>query len=83
MLWRGDYNMIPIKEMLNKIKWNMNLNPDNYTVLYKDFDQLKEIKYKEIKKIDGIHMELANDIVIPLHRIKQIKFNGNIVWKRK
>lgn len=46
-----------------------------YTVVYRDFDQLKEISLREwleVSKIDSI----------PLHRIKMIKKNNKILFHR-
>lgn len=79
--------MIPIRELLNKIKWDKRENPKDYAVFYYDRveDLLKEIKYEDIKRIDSgfLIIELAGkDVNIPLHRIKKVKKKGGVVWER-
>lgn len=74
--------MISIKEFLNKIKWSGKFKPEELTVHYLDRIQNKliEIDYKDLKiKGDFIILE---DTQIPLHRIKEIRKKGEIVWRR-
>ena len=75
--------MIYILDLLNKIKWDQNLNPEEYTIIYKDRvnSLLKEIKFKNIKSFNNLTIELENR-EIPLHRIKEIKQDKKIIWKR-
>lgn len=79
--------MISIKDLLNKIKWDKNENPDDYTVGY--YDRLKkeiiEFPFTAIKEIDENFMliEINNEEkMIPLHAIKIIRKKGEQVWKR-
>ena len=46
--------MIPIHDLLNKIKWDERENPADYTLFYYDRveDKLREIKYLDIKKVE-------------------------------
>jgi uncharacterized protein (UPF0248 family) len=77
--------MIPIKDLIDKIKWDDRENPDEYTLEYLDFNVLKSIKYTDIKEIEGSFMIVEVDIrdtYIPLHRIKIVKKNGKVIWKR-
>lgn len=80
--------MIPDHEMLNKIKWDKNLNPDEYTIVYLDRIVNKgiEIHYKDIIE-HGKTFMLVNSKTgptdIPLHRIKMIKQSGKIIWARE
>ncbi|MBW3001982.1 DUF504 domain-containing protein [Candidatus Woesearchaeota archaeon] len=79
--------MIPIKELLNKIKWDKNENPEDYTVGY--YDRLKkeiiEFPFTSIKEIDENFMlvEVAGEEkTIPLHAIKIVRKKGEQLWKR-
>ena len=80
--------MISIKDLLNKIKWDKKEEPSGYTIAYKDRieNKYKEIKYSEIKKIEGIFMVLdrnGEEINIPLHRVKQVRKKGLVIWNRE
>ncbi len=79
--------MITIKDLLNKIKWDKNLNPKDYTLYYLDriSKTLKKIRYSDIKRIEGnfiIIEKQGEQASIPLHRIKRVKKKGVIVWQR-
>lgn len=76
-----------IIDLLNKIKWDKNLNKDDFTIIY--FDRINnnkiEIDFKKIKKIEGNFMVIEREqeeVNIPLHRIKQIRKKGTIIWQR-
>lgn len=76
-----------IIDLLNKIKWDKNLNKDEFSIVY--FDRINknkiEINFNKIKKIEGNFMVIERnqeEVNIPLHRIKQIKQKGNIIWQR-
>lgn len=79
--------MIHVKDLLNKIKWDKNLNPNEYTVGY--FDRISKklvwIDFKQVRNIEGNFMVLEKDnkeVNIPLHRIREIKQKHALVWKR-
>ncbi len=79
--------MIPIKDLLNKIKWDKNLNPNEYSIGY--FDRISKklvwIDFEQIKNIDGNFMVLEkdrNEVNIPLHRIRVVKQKKETIWKR-
>lgn len=46
--------MIPIKDLLNKIKWDKKENPKDYEIVYMDrvLQQGVKIKFKKISKIE-------------------------------
>lgn len=79
--------MITIKSLLNKIKWDKNLNPGDYLLYYYDrIDKdLKEIKFVDINNINNSFIIIKKEnkeIHIPLHRIKKVKKNNKIIWER-
>ena len=79
--------MIPIQDLLHKIKWDPKENPEDYLLLYYDRveDTLKEIKYNDIKDISErfLLVKINNkEVDIPLHRIKKVVKKGKIVWER-
>ena len=80
--------MIPIKSLLNKIKWDKRENPEEYSIYYYDriSKKLIKINYIDIKRFEGtfIIVERNNEEVnIPMHRIREVKKNNIVVWMRK
>ena len=78
--------MITIKDLLNKIKWDEKEDENDYTLTYIDLGKEKEIKYSDIKKIEGNFMKIIQDEVwveVPTHRIRKVKKTGETIWKRK
>jgi uncharacterized protein (UPF0248 family) len=76
-----------IIDLLNKIKWDKNLNKDCFSIIY--FDRVNnneiEINYNKIKKIEGNFMVIEKDLEesnIPLHRIKKIMKDKEVIWQR-
>ena len=76
-----------IKDLLNKIKWDKNLNPNEYSIGY--FDRISKklvwVDFKQIKDIEGNFLILEKEnkeVNIPLHRIKEVKQKDKIIWKR-
>jgi len=78
--------MLPIKDLINKIKWDKRENPQEYTVHYFDrvLNKLISIPYKKIKRLEGLFMIIDNgeETNIPLHRIKKVTKNYVVVWER-
>ena len=79
--------MQPIKHLLNKIKWDKRENPKQYSIFYYDriLNKLIKIPYIKIKRLEGSFMILDNEEEsnIPLHRVKKVMKNNEIVWERK
>lgn len=80
--------MQPIKDLLNKIKWDNNLKEEEYSLFYIDriTKTLREIRYIDIKKVEDNFIIIEKDddeVNIPLHRIKKVKRNNKLVWERK
>ena len=79
--------MLPIQDLLNKIKWDIRENPDDYLIFYYDriLKELMQIPYNKIKRIEGSFMVLDNEEEsnVPLHRIRKVAKNNAVVWERK
>ena len=74
--------MMYILDLLNKIKWDQNLNPGEYSIIYLDKNLKKEIKFNKIINFNNLTLELDKNIEIPLHRIREVKKSEEIIWKR-
>ena len=80
--------MLTIKELLSKIRYDSNENPDDYDVFYYDRVKNKNIKihYTDIKKVHGNMFTIVlnnRTIDIPLHRIRVVERKGESIWKRQ
>ena len=74
-----------ILDLLNKVKWDKNEDPEDYSIAY--FDRVssknKEIRFNDIKSIGGNFMIVGEEEShIPLHRIREVKKKGIIIWQR-
>lgn len=76
--------MIPVKELLNKIRWDEKENPKDYEIVYMDRILQREIKikFKNISKIEEGFM-IIDEASIPLHRITKVYKKGKLIWERK
>ncbi len=77
--------MIPIKDLINKIKWDKRENPKDYSLIYIDLGKKKKLAYTDIKRLEGNFMIIERnreETEIPLHRIREVKKKGKSVWKR-
>lgn len=78
--------MLTAKQMLDKIKWSNKFNPEAITLFYFDRKVNENIKvnFSEVKIEDNfIIIEKDSKITeIPLHRLREIRNKGVIIWKR-
>jgi uncharacterized protein (UPF0248 family) len=79
--------MITIHDLLNKIKWDKNLNPDDYTLYYLDriSKTLKKMKYSDIIRTEGTFIIIkieGEETSIPMHRIRRVEEKRKIAWER-
>ncbi|MEK6961323.1 MAG: DUF504 domain-containing protein [Nanoarchaeota archaeon] len=77
--------MQTIRELLNKIRWDKKEDPYAFLIGYEDRlgKKIIEIPYPDIVKIDEGFMVLDEDTEIPLHRVRHVKREGEIIWKRQ
>ena len=77
--------MKPAQDVLNRIKWDEEWKAEEFTIEYLDLNELSAIPYTDIERIEDEFMIIKKDgkeTNIPLHRIRIIKRNGDIVWQR-
>lgn len=75
-----------IGDLLNKIRWDPKENPQDYTIIYFDrmLEKRIEIPFTSISRA-GTFMIIKQDnkdTHIPLHRIREIRKKGKIIWER-
>ena len=75
--------MQTIKDLLNKIKWDKKENPEDYSIYYLDriTQKLKKLAFADINDIEGSFM-IVGESNIPLHRVKQVRKKGEVIWQR-
>ncbi|MBI2134751.1 DUF504 domain-containing protein [Candidatus Woesearchaeota archaeon] len=79
--------MQPIKDLLNKIKWDRREKPEEYSIRYFDriSKQLIKINYMDIKKFEDNFIVVGKnneESFIPMHRIREVRKNNIVFWKR-
>ncbi|MBI1969749.1 DUF504 domain-containing protein [Candidatus Woesearchaeota archaeon] len=79
--------MKPIQDIVNRILHDASLQKEEYVLFYYDRIEkvLKEIPATSIKKLEGtfliLHLE-GEEVEIPLHRIREVRKEGKLIWKR-
>ncbi len=82
--------MIPIHELLNRIRWDQEFGDADFIIGYYDRleDKIIQVPLKEIyfDKEDHFDFELIDEEgtahTIPLHRIREVTRNGERIWHR-
>jgi uncharacterized protein (UPF0248 family) len=83
--------MIPIHELLSRIRWNREYSKADFKIGY--YDRLEDtVVTVSLKKIsfqpdNHFSFELYDDSAklhtVPLHRIRKVYRNGELIWERK
>jgi uncharacterized protein (UPF0248 family) len=82
--------MIPIEELLNRIRWDKEFGKGDFEIRYEDHIEQKVIRvpFQNIKFKEGNHIsfqvENAEGEVqtIPFHRVREVYKDGNLIWHR-
>ena len=82
--------MVPIQELLSRIRWDEAYGNADFVIGYYDRmqDRIVSAPLKELyfEKEDHFDFQLVDDMgethTIPLHRIRQVFRNGELVWER-
>lgn len=82
--------MIPIQELLNRICWDEEFSKAEFKIGY--YDRLENeiivIPFEDLKMVPDDHfcVEIIDNLstvhMVPLHRIKQVFRNGELIWQR-
>ena len=82
--------MLPIHELLNRIKWDSEFGDADFVVAYQDRykNELTRVPLTKLffDKQDHFDFELIDETgrthTIPLHRIREVYRNGKLIWHR-
>lgn len=71
------------RDALNRIRWDSRLSTDSFEIAYYDriSGRLTVIPYTEIE-VEGDFLR-HGDSMIPLHRIREIRYCGEVVWAKR
>ncbi len=83
--------MIPIHELLNRIRWDREFGKGDFVIGYHDRveDRIIRVPIREIffEPDDHFSFELIDHDNalhnIPLHRIKEVYKDGKLIWHRE
>jgi len=75
-----------IGDLLNKIRFDKNLKPEEFSIVYYDRIQQKtfEIPFISLSRSGNFIVTKINnrETMIPLHRIREVRRNGKVFWSR-
>lgn len=82
--------MIPIQDLLNRIKWDKEFGKGFFLIGYYDRieDRIITVPFTKIQFDPDDHFsfllenELEETISIPYHRVRQVWKDGEIIWDR-
>ncbi|MFP4013364.1 MAG: DUF504 domain-containing protein [Chitinispirillaceae bacterium] len=79
--------MIPIQKLLSRIRWDPSFGKASFEIEYEDRKSgLLRIGLQQITSIDpnsfSIEDEMGRVVTVPLHRIKTVYRNGDLIWSR-
>ncbi len=72
-----------IKELLDKFKWHPKYDLSKVVVVYIDRPKgFSEIRGEEIEKVGYKFLYLKSGLMIPTHRIVEIRYGNEVVWRK-
>ena len=77
---------IYIGELLNRIRFDKNWKPEEFSIVYYDRIHQKnfEVQFASMGRDGNFFTITVNNRIahIPLHRIREVKRSGKVIWKR-
>ncbi len=72
-----------IRDILNKFKWHPDFDITKVRVVYVDRPKgFSEITGGEIEEIGHMFLYLKSGAAIPHHRVVEIRYGEDVVWRR-
>jgi len=83
--------MIPIHELLNRIRWDAAFAQGRFVLGYYDRvdDRLVRVPISRVQLVPGDHFafQVTDDDgtthEVPFHRVRDVYKNGELIWHRK
>lgn len=82
--------MIPIQELLSRIRWDESFGAADFVIGYYDrvCDEILRVRFREIvfPTDDHFRFTLVDEEgmahAVPLHRVREVWRNGELIWQR-
>ena len=82
--------MIPIHELLNRIRWDTEFGRGRFEIGYYDrrLDVIQRVAFREVVFPSGegqvfeITDEAGQARRIPFHRVREVARDGQVIWRR-
>jgi uncharacterized protein (UPF0248 family) len=79
--------VIPIQKLLSRIRWDPAFGNASFEIDYEDrVIGMVRLSLEQIVSIDTLSFSISDEqnrtITIPLHRVKNVYRNGDIIWSR-
>lgn len=82
--------MVPIQQLLNKIRWDREFGMGSFEIGFLDHftNSIVRVPFKEIHFEEGNHFsfqlegESGEMTTIPFHRIREVYRDGVLIWRR-
>jgi len=72
-----------IKEILDKFRWHPDYDVDKVEIFYIDRPKgTSKIWGDEIERVGYKFIYLKSGLMIPTHRVVEVRYDGKVVWKR-
>ena len=83
----------PLKNILNRLRWDSNKQPEDYLVIYRHRgapNDMRQIRASRIKRLGKSYFTLEGEsneeeTVIPFHRVLEIRntLDESIIWRSR
>jgi uncharacterized protein (UPF0248 family) len=82
--------MLPIRDLLNRIRWDREFAKGSFEIGYLDHVEnriiLVQFRSLHFQEGDSFSFQLEDEsgelITIPFHRIREVRRNGALIWRR-
>ncbi|MHC1729035.1 MAG: DUF504 domain-containing protein [Syntrophobacteraceae bacterium] len=82
--------MIPVKDLLSRIRWDNEFGNRSFEIGYLDhvLQRIIRVPFRDLHFQEGNHFSfrlednLGEEMVIPFHRIREIYRDGSLIWQR-
>ncbi len=73
-----------VRDVLNRLKWDESFDFSKVRVVYADrISGTSEFSGDEVEDIGHKFIFLAGDVMIPIHRIVEIKYSEKTLWRKQ
>jgi len=83
--------MIPIYDLLNRIRWDPGFGTGSFEIAYEDHEEERPLRvpFREMVFQEGNRFcfQVSNRdgawVAIPFHRVREVYKNGRLIWERE